>query len=316
MKNKIDWVDNAKGLGIVLVVFGHVWRGVFAKGLLNSNDTFLFIDYVIYSFHMPLFFLISGFFISNSFAKYGRKELIINKLKTIMYPYFIWSVIQILINVLLSKYTNNSSDLWSILKVVYEPIAPFWYLYSIFLMYMLSAILKNIDIKLKIFIGAILYILPSTNIVLVDNLFNFYIYFVLGSFLFKKIYGFNKPILSLFFGIPLFLISFYCYTTVFNINDVRLYLMPALIGIFIILSLSKIIGPNKVFNYFGNKSLVIFLLHIFFTAGTRIFLFNVLGISSVILHVFLGFTIGLLGPLLFSFLYKKFKLRGLFVYPF
>ena len=316
MKNKIDWVDNAKGLGIVLVVFGHVWRGVFAKGLLKSNDTFLFVDDIIYSFHMPLFFLISGFFINKSLSKYGRKELIINKVKTVMYPYFVWSVIQILINILLSKYTNNSSDLWSILKIIYEPIAPFWYLYSIFLMYILSVMLINVDMKLKLFLGTILYFLPSTNIVIVDNLFNFYIYFVLGSFFFKKINDFNKPVLSLFFSIPLFLIFFYCYTTIFKINDIRFYLIPALIGGIIVFSSSKILRQSRIFKYLGNESLIIFLLHIFFTAGTRIFLYSFLGISSVTLHVFLGVIIGILGPLFFNFLYKRYNLRGLFVCPF
>ena len=55
INKNIDWVNNAKGLGIILVVFGHVWRGINAKGLLN-NTTFLFIDDLVYSFHMPLFF--------------------------------------------------------------------------------------------------------------------------------------------------------------------------------------------------------------------------------------------------------------------
>ncbi|WP_165731740.1 acyltransferase family protein [Polaribacter sp. 20A6] len=316
MKNKIDWVDNAKGIGIVLVVFGHVLRGIFAKGLSISNDTFMFIDDIIYSFHMPLFFLISGFFINKSLSKYGGKELIINKAKTIMYPYFIWSVIQILINVLLSKFTNNNSDLWSILKIIYEPIAPFWYLYAVFLMYILSVIFIKIDIKLKIFFAAILYFLPNTNIILVDNLFDFYIYFILGSFLFKEINQLKKNVLILFLSVPFFLISFYCYNVLFKINEIRLYLIPALIGAIVVFSFSKIMVQNKIFTFLGNQSLVIFLLHIFFTAGTRIFLYNVLGISSVVLHVFLGVTIGLLGPLLFNYFYKKFNLKGLFVCPF
>jgi fucose 4-O-acetylase-like acetyltransferase len=45
--DRIDWVDVARGIGIVAVVVGHVWtRG----GLRDA----------MYSFHMPLFFLLSG----------------------------------------------------------------------------------------------------------------------------------------------------------------------------------------------------------------------------------------------------------------
>ena len=55
MKKKIDWVNYSKAIGIILVVFGHVWRGINAKGLLTNNITFLLIDDLVYSFHMPLF---------------------------------------------------------------------------------------------------------------------------------------------------------------------------------------------------------------------------------------------------------------------
>ncbi|MFC3440977.1 acyltransferase family protein [Sphingobium rhizovicinum] len=44
---RLDWVDVARGIGIVAVVVGHVWT----RGPLRD---------AMYSFHMPLFFLLSG----------------------------------------------------------------------------------------------------------------------------------------------------------------------------------------------------------------------------------------------------------------
>lgn len=45
--DRLDWIDVARGIGILAVVVGHVWtRG----GLRDA----------MYSFHMPLFFLLSG----------------------------------------------------------------------------------------------------------------------------------------------------------------------------------------------------------------------------------------------------------------
>ena len=46
--NRIEWVDEAKGIGIILVMLGHCY--------LNWNFCFWF-----YSFHMPLFFILSGY---------------------------------------------------------------------------------------------------------------------------------------------------------------------------------------------------------------------------------------------------------------
>jgi fucose 4-O-acetylase-like acetyltransferase len=45
---RLDWLDALKGLGILAVVAGHVWT----QGRLRD---------AIYSFHMPLFFLASGY---------------------------------------------------------------------------------------------------------------------------------------------------------------------------------------------------------------------------------------------------------------
>lgn len=44
---RLDWVDVARGLGILAVVVGHVWT----RGPVRD---------AMYSFHMPLFFLLSG----------------------------------------------------------------------------------------------------------------------------------------------------------------------------------------------------------------------------------------------------------------
>lgn len=44
---RLDWVDVARGVGILAVVAGHVWT----RGPLRD---------AVYSFHMPLFFLLSG----------------------------------------------------------------------------------------------------------------------------------------------------------------------------------------------------------------------------------------------------------------
>lgn len=46
---RLLWVDTAKGLGIILVVLAHVWT----RGPVRD---------AIYAFHMPLFFLLAGYF--------------------------------------------------------------------------------------------------------------------------------------------------------------------------------------------------------------------------------------------------------------
>lgn len=44
-----------KGIGIILVVFGHVNRGLYSAGIQLPGSFYQLTDSVIYSFHMPLF---------------------------------------------------------------------------------------------------------------------------------------------------------------------------------------------------------------------------------------------------------------------
>ncbi len=110
MKNRSYWVDYAKAIGILLVVYGHVLRGLYDANILFSKEFYELSDSVVYSFHMPLFFFLSGLFFYNSLLKYGGIKLIKNKIDTIIYPYIIWSIIQGLIEVFLSSYTNGDSS--------------------------------------------------------------------------------------------------------------------------------------------------------------------------------------------------------------
>ncbi len=52
VRSRIEWVDIAKGIGIILVIIGHV-------NTFNSS-----VKEWIYSFHMPLFFILAGVTIS------------------------------------------------------------------------------------------------------------------------------------------------------------------------------------------------------------------------------------------------------------
>lgn len=60
------WPDTAKGIGIILVVFGHAWRAVNSSGMLPTGPLYTAVDPAIYAFHMPLFLFLSGWFFPGS----------------------------------------------------------------------------------------------------------------------------------------------------------------------------------------------------------------------------------------------------------
>lgn len=82
MKTKrLNVIDVAKGIGIILVVFAHV----------NYQPNLLT---MIYSFHMPLFFIISGIlFDKNKHADF--KAFIVRRFKTLFVPYVLFEIFSI-----------------------------------------------------------------------------------------------------------------------------------------------------------------------------------------------------------------------------
>ncbi len=78
IQNQLDWVLIAKGIGIILVVVGHFIPA-------SSPGYWLSFRQFIYSFHMPLFFLLSGYLYNP--GKHSYTNLLKNKTKRLLYPF-------------------------------------------------------------------------------------------------------------------------------------------------------------------------------------------------------------------------------------
>lgn len=76
---RIEWIDIAKGIAIFLMVCGHT-------GIPQNISRF------IWSFHMPLFFIISGF-LFDSEKYFDIRTLIRKRIKTLVIPYITFSII-------------------------------------------------------------------------------------------------------------------------------------------------------------------------------------------------------------------------------
>lgn len=93
-ENRVHWIDNLKAIGIYLMVLSH--HETIAHGFLKY----------IYSFHMPLFFFISGFLFDR--GKYPTiKSLVLRRIQTLLVPYFLFSFI--------------SYILWCVLLIIRHP---------------------------------------------------------------------------------------------------------------------------------------------------------------------------------------------------
>lgn len=116
--------DFIKGVLIILVVVGHVIQGLYGIDVPDVWENPLF--NVIYTFHMPLFIFISGYFFYHS-LKSPLSSLIKKKFLRLIVPSFVWSS---LIFIIWWACYDDTRTLYKV-YVIYKT---YWYLICIFLL--------------------------------------------------------------------------------------------------------------------------------------------------------------------------------------
>jgi len=294
---RIDYLDVAKGIGIILVVIFHVWRGIESAHLGLANIGWQATDYFVYLFHMPLFFFISGLFVLESLSR-GKYAYIYDKVIYIYYPYMLWSIVSIIIASGLSGSVNNPVNLGRILSVPLFPKFHFWFLFILFLYYMIIVFLSNRRALLAIAIVMALLYESSVLQQYAGRQLHFFIFFVAGMLFAEHIGGFryrNWP-LALSFLLLSAVIGFWL-----GLDTQSAVLVPAgLAGTYLILAISRAVpegGLRRALGYIGKRSLAIYLLHIIAASGTRIILSKVWHGPSPSILLIVSVVTGLVAPL-------------------
>jgi fucose 4-O-acetylase-like acetyltransferase len=326
-KKRMAWVDYLRGIAILLVVYRHVLIGLqrsnldIPQGLVTANMIF-------FSFRMPLFFILSGIFVSGSIARRPLKKLLYIKFENLLYPYIIWAFIQVTLQIVLSKYTNSNRTLRDYSFILYQPrgLDQFWYLPALFNSTCVYLILK---VKAKapawslLILGAILYVLsPFCEAVsMMSDWMEFFIFFALGDFISewflreKTQQFFQKP-LTLIWATPIFILTQLYYLSRISVGDGEQlgmsfryeFMVIALIGCFSMFVLAfrmQSWGFWPFLRVLGFHSLFIYVMHVIIAAFVRAILTKIFHIHNPFILLFGGIAIGVTTPVIIYNLWIK-----------
>lgn len=307
------WVDYAKSIGILLMVFGHTVRGLDSAGIVMPKFYMNTLDSMIYSFHMPLFFFLSGIYMIPVFDKWGGRRFFLGKVDTIVYPYLLWSVMQGGIEYLFSGYTNGSIGLLDIFSV-WVPRAQFWFLYALFFIFALVGAIYYIGGRKTLwplFLVSVAMIVFSDyfrNIWVFSSYANYLVYFMIGvvfSFYAAEIFNmiWNKNLLVCLVLGATFLTAqwyFHIHLGLTYLDRGWLSMIVAFVSIGFVVSCSMLLSKFNItlLLSIGSMSMVIYLLHIFAASGVRIILSKVLGVGDFYVHLVAAMLFGVALPLL------------------
>ena len=140
-----SWLDGLKGFAILLVVLGHVLSGYLDAGMFPSAYySFYEVRSWIYSFHMPLFFMLSGFTFALAYYRTGklRREGYLRQLLNLLWIYVLFVLLQWGVKQVVPQLVNETYTLEDLRRMFVEPLGNFWYLYVLLVLYLLAALVR------------------------------------------------------------------------------------------------------------------------------------------------------------------------------
>lgn len=136
--SRVQWVDAMKLFACVLVVLGHLYMSFMAAGWISESSIYYCLPIqTVYTFHVPLFFVCSGFLYQRKRTEYGIQAQVTSikeKAVSLGVPYVVFTTITLGLKTLFADAVNNQAT--PFLQTLFlEPIAPYWYLYTLFLLF-------------------------------------------------------------------------------------------------------------------------------------------------------------------------------------
>ncbi len=286
LSNRISEIDVAKGIGIILVVFAHV------------NYTPFLLEY-IYSFHMPLFFVLAGLVFDKERYSFFA-EFLKRRVKNLICPYILFALISVLFECAINIYGNGfSSDtetaLWEGLTGVVLSRgsadffnAPLWFVLCLFtveiIYYFISKLKPCYIVILCVSLVAFGWFLESEHFVFDNKILPWSIdsglfalgFYALGNLIsdkFKEKIAFlsgskNKyliclviVVLSLAVGIPLAMANGKVSLGSKILNNGFILYLTGIIGTLLVIGLAVLLNRSRFLVWCGQNSFYIMAVH-------------------------------------------------------
>ena len=321
------WVDNVKVVACILVVLGHFFQSMVASEIIADSNLYEWFNTTIYYFHVPLFFICSGYLYQryskvNNFRAW--KSNVLKKLVALGIPYFTFSTATWVLKTIFSGAVN--SELGGIFETLFvRPTSPYWYLYALFFIFLVTPTFADermaatglvVALAFKIFtlIGG------GGSVLVILYILNYEIWFVMGMELcmvrFRDRSKTGWAAAGTVMGILFLALSvlIYCFDVSFTGMSFLLGVMACMAVILVIAGTFEDGRQNRIFGFLAKYTMPIFLMHTLFAAPVRIILLK-FDIFNPLVHMTLGITISFVGPIIAALIMEKTVYLEFFLYP-
>lgn len=311
-QGRVEWIDVAKGLGLLLVIIGHTMTTPIRNTVLPCYSIYV----GVYFFHMPLMYYLSGRTFGMARQRYEQMEnekFIRKKAWQLLVPYAIYNILVYLLfsianavpklNAILDGAGYGRQNVFSFIKgmLIGDNLYAYhlWFIYGLFVMTLISYLIGKYGKKAAPYIlfaiGGIAAFVRIVNTPFYINttfwgaynmVMKCYVWFVLGTYcdlskVVQRWWSIIWQVLSLVYVI-LVSINFHGWTNhsgALDFECLKWIADAGLIMLFVHVAVLLKGVAKKVFIYTGKNSYGIYLFHQpFFASGGGLILVKVLGV--------------------------------------
>lgn len=319
------WIDHIKIFACILVALGHFFQSMIHADILQETFVSRWFETTIYYFHVPLFFLCSGYLYQKQTGKPGFGgwcSHVLQKALTLGVPYLVFSVATWLLKEVFSGAVNEQN--MGLLQTLFvSPASPYWYLYTLFFAFVITPRLRNRAVMIAVAAAAValkalrVLGLVNTGIYAVDSVMDNVLWFVLGMLLQYRNLGERQPDRRLLVAGVTGFAAFLCISVGICGANRSWSWLAALMGLWGCISVVLILKnwnlENKLTDWAAKYTMPVFLMHTIFAAGLRAVLLK-LGITNPVIHVSCGILISFAGPVIAAMIMQWLRL-DILLYP-
>ncbi len=320
--SRIDWVDYAKGICIILVAMMHSTLGV-EEAMQKTSHLGYFVEWAR-PFRMPDFFLISGLFlarrISAPWPTYADLKIV-----HFAYFYVLWMSIQFL----LKGYGIYAHDglgglVHQFALAFIEPFGTLWFIYILAIFFAVVKLCQGVPPVVMFAAGACLQMLRiQTGWTVIDEFAGRFVYFYAGYWLAPHVFAFADRVRGISIAVVLAALAVWAAVNAgFVIGEFHklpgISLALGFVGAMAVVSTSVLLSKSRHAGWLrdlGENSITVYLAFFVFMAATRIVLIKYapwIGIDAIAAIVTVACVIG---PVLLHFAVKNTALNFLFKRP-
>lgn len=335
----IKEINYIKGLAILLVFIGHSATPSF----LERPYIYELIVQLIYSFHMSVFFIVSGF-LSYKVIDMNLKENYCNFIKSkffrLIIPFltisFLTNSMILILQYIFNEPLNISSIIDMIKTIFLYPengvMGALWFLYTLFIISIISPIIVKLPMKIVLTLSLLLNLLipQDKNFLSTSRISFFLIYFLIGLY-FRKYFFENKNIeirgiiaLKKYIACIISLVGIIYYAYIItNQIQIPIYILRTLnflCGLFGVILLIIIVENIQAFkiclislSFLGKYSMDIYLLSWFFQVISMILISNILKINNYNIFFISNVAIGSLSIPFSIYILRRYTLLKLLI---